>query len=72
MKKTQICTSDQRHCFHYADSTIPLLTKSEINFKLPLYRPICVAPGRKPSLYASFLTPRLKSLSLLPFRAEFE
>ena len=27
------CAADQRLCFHYIDSTIPLLSKSE-NFKL--------------------------------------
>ena len=25
------CEADQRHCFHYLDSTIPLLLKSEIS-----------------------------------------
>ena len=28
-------TADQRHCFHYIDSTIPLLPKSEISSPQP-------------------------------------
>ena len=44
--------ADQRLCFHYIDSTIPLLSKSEISSLysslLWLYSPVCVRPGRKP------------------------
>ena len=52
----QMCdirAADQRLCFRYLDSTIPLLPKSEI-FKplyshlLKMYSPVCVGPGRKP------------------------
>ena len=39
--------ADQRLCFRYSDSTIPLLSKSKSSF-LSLYRPVCVGPGRKP------------------------
>ena len=45
------CEADQRLCFRYSDSTIPLLLKSEISSFysfLSLYRPVCVGPGRKP------------------------
>ena len=45
--------ADQRHCFRYMDSTIPLLPKSEISSLQPssvavaLYSPVCVGPVRK-------------------------
>ena len=29
------CKADQRHCFRYTDSTIPLLSKSKISSLLP-------------------------------------
>ena len=43
--------ADQRLCFRYIDSTIPLLSKyeiSSISHLLWLYSPVCVGPGRKP------------------------
>ena len=43
--------ADQRLCFRYSDSTIPLLLKSEISSPshlLWLYSLVCVGPGRKP------------------------
>ena len=43
--------ADQRLCFRYTDSTIPLLFKSEIQASshlLSLYSLVCVGPGRKP------------------------
>ena len=43
--------ADQRLCFRYLDSIIPLLPKSEISSSshlLWLYSPVCVRPGRKP------------------------
>ena len=43
--------ADQRLCFRYTDSTIPLLPRSEIlasSHLLWLYSPVCVGPGRKP------------------------
>ena len=43
--------ADQRLCFRYTDSTIPLLPKSEISslysHLLWLFNPVCVEPGRK-------------------------
>ena len=55
------CEADQRLCFRYSDSTIPLLSKSSIlNPKFPasshllwLHRPICVRPGRNPNCWFS-------------------
>ena len=42
--------ADQRLCFRYTDSTIPLLPKSEISslYLLWLHSLVCVGPGRKP------------------------
>ena len=48
--------ADQRLCFRYSDSTIPLLLKSEISSFysfLCLYRPVCVGPVRKPHYWFS-------------------
>ena len=48
--------ADQRLCFRYSDSTIPLLLKSEISSFycfLCLYRPVCVGPVRKPHCWFS-------------------
>ena len=45
------CEADQRLCFRYMDSTIPLLIKPKFQASslLPrLYRPVCVRPGWKP------------------------
>ena len=39
--------ADQRLCFRYTESTIPLLPKSAIS-SLWLYSPVCVGPGREP------------------------
>ena len=39
------CAADQRLCFRYADSTIPILSKSEFqafSHLLRLYSPVCV------------------------------
>ena len=44
--------ADQRLCFRYSDSTIPLLLKSEISV-LCLCRPVCVGPVRKPHSWFS-------------------
>ena len=49
--KAQISSwSDQRLCFRYVNSTIPLLPKSEISsLKLPsVYSLVCVGPCRNP------------------------
>ena len=41
--------ADQRLCFRYMDSTIPLLSKSEISSLSPSsVAVVCVRPGRKP------------------------
>ena len=39
--------ANQRLCFRYSDSTIPLLPTSSSHLLL-LYIPVCVGPGRKP------------------------
>ena len=52
--------ADQRLCFRYTESIIPLLPKS--NFKsLALFSKVCVGPGRKPrkpvfSHHGSYIT----------------
>ena len=49
--------ADQRLCFRYIDSTISLLSKSEISslysHLLWLYSLFCVRPGRKPECWFS-------------------
>ena len=43
--------TDERLCFRYTDSTVPLLSISKIpasSHLLQLHRPLCVGPGRKP------------------------
>ena len=43
--------ADQRLCFRYTDSTIPLLPTFKFQASshlLWLYRPVCIGPGRKP------------------------
>ena len=48
------CEADQRLCFRYTDSTIPLLFKYKIqafNHLLRLYSPVCVRPVRKHKLF---------------------
>ena len=45
------CEADQRLCFGYTDSTIPLLSNSKISSLLPssvLVQPVCVGPVWKP------------------------
>ena len=41
------CEADQRLCFRYTDSTIPLLPKYKIS-RLWLCSAVCAGPGRKP------------------------
>ena len=41
--------ADQRLCFRYTESTIPLFPKPEMSI-LWLYSPVCVRPGRKPRI----------------------
>ena len=45
--------ADQRLCFRYTDSTIPLLPKSKFQASshlLWLHNPVYVGPGRKPKI----------------------
>ena len=60
--------ADQRLCFRYTDSTIPLLLKSEISsfyLVLRLYRPVCVGPVRKPHCWFSHETAQMTKTILL-------
>ena len=48
--------ADQRLCFGYSDSTIPLLPESEIQASslfLRLCRPVCVGRGQRNELWIS-------------------
>ena len=52
--------ADQRLCFRYTDSTIPILSKSEISSVQPssvVVLPVCVGSGGNPK--TGFLTTRL-------------
>ena len=47
------CEADQRLCFHYRDSTIPILLNPKFqasSLLLKLFRPFFVGPGRKSKL----------------------
>ena len=55
------CEADQRFCFHYRDSTFPLLIFRNyklLAFFLGLYRLVCLGPGRN-SRKTSFLASQL-------------
>ena len=64
--------ADQRLCFRYADSTVALLVKFEIQDSIAflwLHRPICVAPGQKLgrpvfSCHGSYIIIKQSSVSL--------
>ena len=50
------CEADQRLCFHYLDSTIPLLPKSKISSLQPLqwlYSLVCVRLGQNSNCWFS-------------------
>ena len=48
------CEADQRLCFRYSDSTVPLLSKFPVSSHLLcLYSPVCVGPVRKPHCWFS-------------------
>ena len=50
------CEADQRLCFRYTDSTIPLLSNPKFlgsNHLLRLYSPVCVGPGQNPNCWFS-------------------
>ena len=55
--------ADQRLCFRYSDSTIPLLLKSEISsfylFSVLVYRSVCIEPVRKRHCWFSHETAHL-------------
>ena len=53
--------ADQRLCFRYTDSTIPLLPKSKSS-SLCLYSPVCVGPVRKPHCWFSHETAQIIDL----------
>ena len=63
--------ADQRLCFRYSDSTIPLLHKSpkfqDSSSFLCLYRPVCVGPVWKPHCWFSHETAHIL-MPLLPFQ----
>ena len=70
--------ADQRLCFRYSDSTIPLLLKSKIQASssfLCLYRPVCVRPVRKPHCWfshgAAHLPVHVGASSLMIYRRTF-
>ena len=42
------CTADLRLCFHFCDSTNPLLLKYEISRSYPFSETVHVGPARKP------------------------
>ena len=74
MGKPTICIgenkdADQRLCFRYSDSTVPLLLKSKIfqasSSFLCLYRPVCVAFGQKPHCWFSQEAAQMSVLSLI-------
>ena len=69
------CTADQRLCFPYKDSTIPLLSKSEISILQPTsvaVNLVCVGPGRKSKRLFSHDTAHLiYSLLLEPIKSLF-
>ena len=55
--------ADQRLCFCYSDSTIPLLLKTEFQAScsfLCLYRPVCVGPVWKPHCWFSHEVAHIK------------
>ena len=66
--------ADQRLCFCYSDSTIPLLLKSKISSFyssfLCLYRPVCVRPVRKPHCWFSHEAAHITSIWFCKFPLE--
>ena len=57
------CEADQRLCFRYTDSTIPLLSVSKIS---RLYIPVCVGPSPNPNCWFSHAQAHIMSkLSLV-------
>ena len=57
------CEADQRLCFRYTDSTIPLLPKFQVSSHLlRLYSPDCVGPVRKPHCWFPHETAQIELL----------
>ena len=57
--------ADQRLCFRYSDSTIPLLLKFQASSSfLSLYRPVCVGPGGNPEDRFSRVAAQLKFIQV--------
>ena len=51
------CEAEQRLCFRYTDSTIPLLSKSKIS------SPVCVGPGQNPDCWFSHAHAHIQLIS---------
>ena len=61
--------ADQRLCFRYSDSTVPLLLKSKVSSSMCLYRLACVGPVWKPHCWfshemAHFYLPKISSVKV--------
>ena len=59
--------ADQCLCFCYADSTIPVLSKSKISSLLCLYSLVCVGPVRKPYFWFYHVAARVFRLTIWHF-----
>ena len=64
--------ADQRLCFRFSNSTIPILLKSKISSFLlfsvtvqGLYRSVCVGPGRKPHCWFSHEAAQIMKIFLV-------
>ena len=61
--------ADQRLCFRYSDSTIPLLLNPKFQASssfLCLYKPVCVRPVQKPHCWFSHEAARIKCPKSVP------
>ena len=62
------CKADQRLCFRYTNSTIPLLLKPKFqatSYPLWLHTPVCVRPGRNPKDQFSSVEAHLMVVEIL-------
>ena len=65
--------ADQRLCFRYSDSTIPLLLNPKFQASssfLRLYRPVCVRPVQKPHCWFSHEAAHMCKCSFLVAKLE--
>ena len=65
LRGNRMAEADQRLCFRYRDSTIPLLLKSKISSFYPASltdRSVCVRPVRKPHCWFSHEAAHMKWL----------